>query len=66
MSVAGPPLLDEPVTQGQVFKRFVSVPAGRYYLLLDHSDRTGHGPAPDKTADHAAKIDYLLLLGDAP
>ncbi len=65
-SVTGRPLLDEPVPQGQGFKRFVAVPPGRYYLLLDHSDRTGHGPAPDTKADHAAKIDYLLLLGDAP
>jgi len=65
-TVAGPPLLDEPVPQGQIIRRFVAVPPGRYYLLLDHSDRTGHGPAPDTKADHAAKIDYLLLLGDAP
>jgi hypothetical protein len=65
-SVAGRPLFDESVPAGQVFRRFVNVPAGRYYLLLDHSDRSGHGPAPDTTADHAAKIDYLLLLGDAP
>ena len=34
--------------------------------LLDHSDRTGHGPAPSTQGDHAAKVDYLLLLGDAP
>jgi hypothetical protein len=65
-SVAGRPLFDELVAQGQIFRRFVPVPAGRYYLLLDHSDRQGHGPAPSMATDQAAKIDYLLLLGDAP
>jgi hypothetical protein len=65
-AAAGRPLLDEPVAAGQIFRRFVAVPPGRYYLLLDHSDRLGHGPAPDMTADRAAKVDYLILLGDAP
>jgi hypothetical protein len=65
-SVTGRPLLDEPVAAGLAFRRFVAAPPGRYYLLLDHSDRAGHGPAPDMSADHAAKIDYLILLGDAP
>jgi hypothetical protein len=65
-ALAGPPLLDETLQSGTLFRRFVKVPAGRYYLLLDHSDRTGHGPAPTTPGDHAAKVDYLLLLGDAP
>jgi hypothetical protein len=65
-SLTGQALLDEPVTAGQTFRRFVVVPPGRYYLLLDHSDRAGHGPPPDASADHAAKIDYLILLGSAP
>jgi hypothetical protein len=60
----GRPLLDEPVGTGTLFRRFVNVPAGRYYLLLDHSDRRGHGPAA--ASAQAAKIDYLVLLGDAP
>jgi hypothetical protein len=65
-AVAGTPLFDEPVAQGQVFRRFVPVPPGRYYLMLDHSDPRSHGPAPDMSTDQAAKIDYLILLGDAP
>ena len=65
-TVAGRPLFEEPVPQGQVLRRFVPVAPGRYYLLLDHSDRQGHGPAPDMTTDQAAKVDYLILLGDAP
>jgi len=63
---AGRPLFDESVPQGQIFRRFVPVPPGRYYLLLDHGDPQGHGPAPDMTTDQAAKVDYLILLGDAP
>ena len=65
-ALAGAPLLDETLQSGALFRRFVKVPAGRYYLLLDHSNRTGHGPAPATPGDHAAKVDYLLLLGDAP
>jgi hypothetical protein len=65
-TVTGKPLFDEPVAQGQAFRRFVPVSPGRYYLMLDHSDLQGHGPAPDMTTDQAAKIDYLILRGDAP
>jgi hypothetical protein len=65
-AVAGRPLFDEAVPQAQLFRRFVPVPPGRYYLLLDHSDRQGHGPTPDMSTDRAAKVDYLVLLGDAP
>jgi hypothetical protein len=65
-AVTGAPLLDEPVAAGQIFRRFVALPAGRYYLLLDHGNRLGNGPAVDMNADRAAKIDYLILLGDAP
>jgi hypothetical protein len=64
--VTGRPLLDEPVATGQLFRRFVKVPAGRYYLLLDHGNLRGHGPAPGPAGAPAAKVDYLLLLGDAP
>jgi hypothetical protein len=64
--VPAQPLLDEPVPTGALFRRFVKVPAGRYYLLLDHGDRRGHGPAPGPVTDQAAKVDYLILLGDAP
>jgi len=65
-TVTGTPLLDEPVAAGQIFRRFVAVPPGRYYLLLDHGNRLSNGPAPDMSTDRAAKIDYLILLGDAP
>jgi hypothetical protein len=61
--LAGQALLDEVVSAGPMAKRYVAVPKGRYYLMLDHSDRAGRsapaGPSP-------AKIDYLVLLGDVP
>jgi hypothetical protein len=61
--LAGQALLDEAVPQGGLTKRFVAVPPGGYYLLLDHSDRAGRtvpsGPS-------AAKVDYLVLSGDVP
>lgn len=64
--VVGKPLLNEPVAAGLLFRRFVNVPAGRYYLLLDHGNLRGHGPTPAPLGAPAAKVDYLLLLGDAP
>jgi hypothetical protein len=61
--LAGQALLDEVVPTGALAKRYVAVPAGRYYLVLDHSDRAGR-TAP--AGPSAAKLDYLLLTGDAP
>jgi hypothetical protein len=61
--LAGQALLDEAVTQGSLIKRYVAVPPGGYYLLLDHSDRAGR-TAP--SGPSAAKIDYLVLAGDVP
>jgi hypothetical protein len=61
--LAGQALLDEVVTTGALAKRYVAVPVGRYYLLLDHSDRAGR-TAP--AGPSAAKLDYLVLTGDAP
>jgi hypothetical protein len=61
--LAGQALLDEVIPTGALAKRYVAVPAGRYYLLLDHSDRAGR-TAP--AGPSAAKVDYLLLTGDAP
>jgi hypothetical protein len=63
-----PALLDETATQGKGFwQRFVSVEPGRYYLVIDNSAQLGKS-APDSQArdDAAAKVDYLVLLGDRP
>lgn len=67
-SLTSPALLDETATQGSGFwQRFVNVEPGRYYVVLDNSAQLGKS-APDSTAldDAAAKVDYLVLLGDRP
>jgi hypothetical protein len=64
--VPSPVLLDESLLAGAAMKRFVPVSPGGYFLILDHSAQAGHGPPPDATADRAGKIDYLVMLGDAP
>jgi hypothetical protein len=61
--LSGQALLDEIVPQGALAKRYVAVPEGRYYLVLDHSDRAGRS-AP--AGPSAAKVDYLVLTGDVP
>jgi hypothetical protein len=61
------PLLDEPLTAGQVWKRYVQVPKGLYYVIIDHSSRVGRSAPPAGIADdRAAKIDYVVQVGDAP
>jgi hypothetical protein len=67
-SLATPALLDETASQGASFwQRFVNVEPGRYYLVIDNSAQLGKS-APDSHAldDAAAKVDYLVLLGDRP
>jgi hypothetical protein len=67
-SLATPALLDDTASQGQGFwQRFVNVDAGRYYVVIDNSAQLGK-TAPDTRAldDSAAKVDYLVLLGDRP
>jgi hypothetical protein len=67
-SLATPALLDETAPQGNSFwQRFVSVEPGRYYVVIDNSAQLGKS-APDSQAhdDAAAKVDYLVLLGDRP
>jgi hypothetical protein len=67
-SLPGSALLDDTGTQkGGLWQRFVNVDPGRYYLVIDNSAKLGK-TAPDTSAkdDAAAKVDYLVLLGDRP
>jgi hypothetical protein len=67
VSIPGGALLNESVPQGQLFQRFVNVPPGEYYLVLDNTDRAGHSaPKTGQFDDRAAKVDYLVLRGDRP
>jgi len=65
-SLTSPALLDDTATQnGGLWQRFVNVDPGRYYLVIDNSAKLGKS-APDTSAkdDAAAKVDYLVLVGD--
>jgi len=67
-SLSGSALLDDTGSQaGGLWRRFVNVEPGRYYLIIDNSAKLGKS-APDTSAkdDAAAKVDYLLLVGDRP
>jgi len=67
-SLSSPALLDDTGSQaGGIWQRFVNVEPGRYYLVIDNSDKLGKS-APDTSLkdDAAAKVDYLVLLGDRP
>jgi hypothetical protein len=66
-SMPGPPRMDEPLVAGQPFKRFVPLPKGLYYLVIDHSAAVGRTMPPQIAGDdRAAKVDYVVQLGDAP
>jgi len=67
-ALSSPALLDDTATQsGGLWRRFVSVDPGRYYLVIDNSSKLGKS-APDTSTkdDAAAKVDYLVLVGDRP
>lgn len=67
VSIAGGALLNESVPQGTLFQRYINVPKGEYYLVVDNSDRAGHSAPPTgKLDDRAAKVDYLVLRGERP
>jgi hypothetical protein len=60
------PFADQ-LTAGATWSRTIAVPPGAYYLLLDNSAQVGVA-APPATAldDRAARVDYLVQLGDRP
>lgn len=55
------------VQSGVPLRQYMPVPRGTYYLLLDHSSAVGQA-APPTTAldDRAARVDYLVQVGDRP
>lgn len=62
-----PPLLDEPLLAGQLWQRYLPLPKGLYYLVLDNSAELGRTQPPAQQGDdRAAKVDYLVQLGDRP
>lgn len=62
-----PPLLDETVTAGALWKRQVPVPKGNYYMVVDNSSVLGRASPPAVFGDdRAARVDYVVEVGDRP
>ena len=55
------PLLDAELRANQPLQLAIDVPPGSYCLVLDHSANAGR--SPPAAGQQAAKIDYLLQLG---
>jgi hypothetical protein len=65
-SLIAPPQLDEALAAGSVWKRFVPLTKGFYYVVVDHSSVAGRTSPPANQGDRAAKVDYLVQLGERP
>jgi hypothetical protein len=66
-ALAGPALLDEPLVQGDLWKRYVLTRRGKYYLVIDNSGSVGRTTPPPGPADgRSARVDVLVLVGDRP
>ena len=67
-SLSSPALLDDTGSQGRgLWQRFVNVDPGRYYLVIDNSAKLGKSTPDTSSQDEAAaKVDYLVLVGDRP
>ncbi len=62
-----PPLLLEPLKPGQLWQRYVPVPPGNYFVVLDHTAAImPSAPLTDAGQDLPAKIDYAIQIGRAP
>jgi hypothetical protein len=55
------------LTAGTTLKQAMPVPPGSYSLLIDHSTAVGRAaPPPTLLDDRAARVDYLVQVGDRP
>lgn len=61
-----PPVVEEPLAQGGMYRRFLKVPRGQWYLVLDHSSAFGPTAAPPVGQGPAARVEYLVQRGEAP
>lgn len=56
------PVVDAELRAGQPLRLEFKVPPGNHFLMLDHTALVGRSTPP--AGDQAAKIDYLVQLGD--
>lgn len=56
-----PPLLDEAVAAGALWKRSIAVPPGQHYLVLDNTATAGRS-APAATGDQPLVVSYAVEL----
>ena len=63
----GPPAAGRAAARGPALHRYLALPKGLYYLVIDHSPDVGRtAPPVQQGDDRAAKIDYLVQLGERP
>lgn len=66
-ALTGPAALDEPLVQGNLWKRFANVPEGKYYVVIDNSAAAGRTTPPAGARDgSSARVDVLVLAGERP
>jgi hypothetical protein len=52
---------------GNMLRQYMPVPKGSYYLLVDNSSAVGQTAPPNVALDdRAARVDYLIQVGDRP
>ncbi len=62
-----PPVLDEPVTSGMVWRRTLPLPVGQYYVVFDNSPAAGRSAPPVVPGDdRAVLVSYAVEIGSAP
>jgi hypothetical protein len=63
----GPPIFDEVVRAGSVFRRVVRVPKGQYFVVVDNTATAGQTmPSQVPGDDRAASVSLAIEVGDAP
>lgn len=60
-----PPAFDATASRAARTQQAVPLPEGQYFLVLDNSSALGRSqPPPGSAGDHAARVDYAVMLGD--
>jgi hypothetical protein len=67
VTLTNPPRLDDTIVYGSPWQRTVVLPEGSYQLIFDNTSTVGRSAPPQiRGDDRAAKVDFLVQLGDAP